>query len=67
MCFCTLHGLIFDDRVFLAEARLILSKMVWNFDLEMVDPNDWNWMDQKAYLVFEPKALMVKLKEKTLA
>lgn len=46
---------------------MILSKMVWNFDLELVDPNDSNWMDQKAYLVFEPKALMVKLKEKALA
>ena len=55
------------DRVFLAEARLILSKMVWNFDLEMVDTDDWNWMDQKAFLVFELKALMVKLKEKALA
>ena len=59
-----LHILILNDRVFLAEARIILSKMVWNFDFEMVDPNDWNWMDQKAYLVFEPKALMVRLKEK---
>jgi len=46
---------------------LILSKLVWNFELEMADPNDWNWMDQKAYLVFEPKALMVKLKEKAFA
>ncbi|MCJ1436577.1 hypothetical protein MMC27_005957 [Xylographa pallens] len=53
-----------DTMVFLAEARIILSKMVWNFDFEMVDTNDWNWMDQKAYLVFEPKALMVRLKEK---
>ncbi|MCJ1282149.1 hypothetical protein MMC26_001472 [Xylographa opegraphella] len=51
-------------KVFLAEARIILAKMVWNFDFEMVDTNDWNWMDQKAYLVFEPKALMVRLKEK---
>lgn len=45
---------------------MILSKMVWNFDLEMADPNDWNWLDQKAFLVFEPKALVVKLKEKAL-
>lgn len=59
-----LHSLILNNRVFLAEARVILSKMVWNFDFDMVDSNDWNWMDQKAYLVFEPKALMVKLKEK---
>ena len=63
----TLHGLILDNRVFLAEAKLILSKMVWNFDLEMADPNDWNWLDQKAFLVFEPKSLMVKLREKNLA
>lgn len=64
--FCALYELILDGRVFLAEARMILSKMVWNFDLEMADPSDGNWMDQKAYLVFEPKALMVKLKAKAL-
>ena len=63
-CCLALHSLILNNRVFLAEARVILSKMVWNFDFEMADPNDWNWLDQKAYLVFEPKALMVKLKEK---
>ena len=62
-----LSGLTFHDRVFLAEARLILAKMVWNFDLELVNPNDSTWLNQKAYLVFEPKALMVKLNEKTLA
>lgn len=67
ICCCTLHELTSGDRVFLAEARLILSKMVWNFELEMVDADDWNWLDQKAYLVFEPKALMVKLEEKALA
>ena len=61
-----LFGLISHDRVFLAEARLILAKMVWNFDLELVNPNDSTWLNQKAYLVFEPKSLMVKLKEKTL-
>ncbi len=62
-----IHGLTCDGRVFLAEARMILSKMIWNFELELADPNDCNWMDQKAYLVFEPKALMVKLKEKASA
>ena len=43
---------------------MVLSKMIWNFELGLADPDDWNWLDQKAYLVFEPKALMVKLKEK---
>lgn len=65
--YCTLHELTYDNRVFLAEARLILSKMIWNFEFEMADPIDWDWMDQKAFLVFEPKALIVKLKEKVLA
>lgn len=46
---------------------MILSKMIWNFELDLADPDDSNWMDQKAYLVFEPKALMVKLKEKASA
>ena len=64
--FGALYKLIFNDRVFFVEVRLILLKMVWNFDLEMIDPNDWNWLNQKVYLVFEPKALMVRLKEKVL-
>lgn len=54
-----------DYRVFLAEARIILSRMMWNFDFELGDPDNWDWLDQKAYLVFEPKALMVKMKEKS--
>ena len=40
--------------------------MVWNFEMELVDKDDWNWLDQKAYLVFEPKDLYVTLKEKSL-
>ena len=51
-------------RVFLAEARMILAKTIWNFELEMANPDDWNWLDQKAYLVFEPKELIIKLSEK---
>ena len=46
---------------------MILAKTIWNFELEMANPDDWSWMDQKAYLVFEPKALMVKLSEKIAA
>ncbi|KAL9004770.1 MAG: hypothetical protein Q9188_002427 [Gyalolechia gomerana] len=54
-----------SSRVFLAEAHLIISKMVYNFDMALADPNDVDWMDQKAYLFFEPKKLMVKLVERT--
>ena len=56
--------LTFIDRVFLAEARAILAKMVFNFDMQLADPENWDWLDQKAYLVFEPKALGVLLKER---
>ncbi|KAL8941468.1 MAG: hypothetical protein Q9211_001811 [Gyalolechia sp. 1 TL-2023] len=53
------------SRVFLAEAHLIISKMVYNFDMALADVNDVDWMNQKAYLFFEPKRLMVKLTERT--
>ncbi|KAL6720905.1 hypothetical protein ACLMJK_000004 [Lecanora helva] len=52
-------------KVFLAEARVILSKMIFNFDLGLADKSDWEWMDQKSYLVFEPKPLMVEMREKS--
>ena len=52
------------DRVFLAEARLILAKMVYNFEMQLKDEGNWDWLDQKAYLVFEPKALMIELTER---
>ena len=39
--------------------------MVYNFDMALADQNDWDWMNQKAYLFFEPKSLMVKLAERS--
>lgn len=51
-------------KVFLAEARLILTKMLWSFDMRLADVDDVNWLKQKAYLVFEPKPLHVKLVER---
>ncbi len=39
---------------------MFLAKVVWNFDLVMLE-NQEDWLDQKAYLVFEPKPLLVKL------
>ena len=54
-----------DGRLFLVEARLILAKMLWNSEFEMVDPTDSTWLNQKTYLVFGAKPSMVKLKEKT--
>ncbi|EOA85420.1 uncharacterized protein SETTUDRAFT_91397 [Exserohilum turcica Et28A] len=54
-------------KVFLAEARILLARTLWNFELAL-EPSTRvdDWLDQKAYLVFEPKPLCVKLLEKTL-
>lgn len=34
-----------------AEMRLILARMIFNFDIELADP-DFNWLDQKAYFLW---------------
>ncbi|KAK3301698.1 cytochrome P450 [Chaetomium strumarium] len=43
-----------------AEMRLILARVLWNFDLELMNES-WNWNDQKIYLLWEKGPLMVKL------
>ncbi|KIM92948.1 hypothetical protein OIDMADRAFT_184951 [Oidiodendron maius Zn] len=51
------------SKVYLAQARVFLARVVWNFDLIMEDGRMKDeWLDQKAYLVFEPKPLQVKLR-----
>lgn len=55
----------FCPRVFLAQARIFLAKVVWHFDLELVE-NQGDWLNQRAWLVFEPKPLFVRLKERSV-
>ncbi|KAJ8129802.1 hypothetical protein O1611_g3827 [Lasiodiplodia mahajangana] len=47
--------------VFLSEAKLVMAKTLWSFDLSMSEGVNANWMDQKAYLVFVPTPLSVKV------
>lgn len=42
------------------EMRLVIAKLVWNFDLENSTPGDWR--DQKIYMVWDKPPLMTKLK-----
>ncbi|PHH89659.1 hypothetical protein CDD83_5577 [Cordyceps sp. RAO-2017] len=51
-------------KVFLAQARVFLAKVVWNFDLAL-EGEQGDWLDQKAYLVFEPKPLPVRVVPRT--
>ena len=53
-------------RTFLAESRLILARIVWSFELSLVDKDDKDWPDNRAYLAYAPKALMVTLREKSV-
>ena len=57
---------IVTHRTFLAKSRLILARIVWAFELSLDDREDKNWLDNRAYLAYEPKALMVNLREKSL-
>jgi averantin hydroxylase len=47
-----------------AEMRLILAKVLYNFDLEL-DAKTGQWMDQKLYILWEKKPLWVNLKPVT--
>lgn len=49
-----------------AELRLILAMIMWEFDMQLEDPEDAEWMNTRVFgLVAEKRPLMVKLKEVT--
>ncbi|KAI4177418.1 MAG: hypothetical protein LQ343_000399 [Gyalolechia ehrenbergii] len=46
-----------------AEMKLILCKVLWNFDMELAEGNKDDWsMEQKVYLLHERTPLYVKLR-----
>ena len=48
----------------LAEMKLILVKVLWNFKLTLSERNEGDWCDQKSYLVNEKKPLYIGLELK---
>jgi cytochrome P450 len=44
------------------EVRLILAKVLFNFDLELDKARTSNWLDQKVFTLWEKPPLWVKLK-----
>lgn len=45
------------------EMRLILARLLWNFDISIADPaNPLHWNSLKTYLFVEKKPVMVRLK-----
>lgn len=43
------------------EMRLILAKVIYNFDLEMV-PESEGWLNQQVFTLWHKTPLMVKVK-----
>lgn len=47
-----------------AEIRLTLAKLLWNFDIELVEDDDRWFTEQKVYLIWEKTPLMVKFRSR---
>lgn len=54
------------SRLFYAQVRVLLARVVWNFNLvrNKVVPTEGDWLDQKAWFAFEPRPLFVKTNPK---
>ena len=51
-----------QNRLAWAEMKLILCKVLWNFDMELAGGNKDDWsMEQKVYLLYERTPVYVKL------
>ncbi|TVY83635.1 Cytochrome P450 monooxygenase aclL [Lachnellula suecica] len=52
----------------LAELRLILAQLIWNFDIEAADTLDGklDWNDQRVFTVVERKPFDIRLRKKTV-
>ncbi|TLD14908.1 hypothetical protein PspLS_10792 [Pyricularia sp. CBS 133598] len=48
------------QKLAMAELRLILGRMLWRFEIELV-PESKNWLDQNAYTVWDKPPLKVLL------
>ncbi|KAF1983382.1 isotrichodermin C-15 hydroxylase [Aulographum hederae CBS 113979] len=46
-----------------SELKLVLARLIFNFDLELVDEGE-DWLDQKVYTLWLKKPLMVRVKER---
>lgn len=47
----------------LVEMQLIISRLVWNFDISMADPSKpLDWDKQKTYILVQKEPVMVRLK-----
>lgn len=53
--------LIVQSSLAYVEMRLLITLLLWNFDMTIV-PESRDWKTQEVYLLWEKPALMVRLK-----
>ena len=46
----------------IAEIKLVLARMLWEFDMELDDETSESWPDQKAWMSWQQKPLYVRLR-----
>ncbi|CAI6241437.1 unnamed protein product [Periconia digitata] len=49
------------SKLYLGEARVTFARLIFNYDMQIFDKSDSEWTDQKAFLIFKPTPLQVKL------
>ncbi|CAO1597110.1 hypothetical protein XANCAGTX0491_000936 [Xanthoria calcicola] len=49
-----------------AEIALVLTRLLWEFDITLSEETDRNWPDQQAWFTWNKKPLVVKLQERTM-
>jgi hypothetical protein len=49
-----------EDSLAWHEMRLILAKIVWNFDMELVEGSE-RWDEQKCFVLWSKGPLLVKM------
>jgi cytochrome P450 len=48
------------------ELRLILARLLWNFDLELCTESE-NWIKKKSFTAWEKKPMFVKLRQRKMS
>jgi hypothetical protein len=45
--------------------RIVLARLLWNFDLSKLDAQSEDWANQNVYLLWEKPELLVQLTPRT--
>lgn len=55
----------FKYRLAWVEMKMVLAKVLWNFDLELSEKMmEGDWSDQKVYLLNEAMPMLVKMRQR---